>query len=172
MKKKLMLLSAGLVVAVAGVATSMALLYGDANAKANGALDQGIVIEWGEGGLQDISNLTPGVPVNQSVTVNAPTKSASVAGDVTITFTLTDNSASKSLQVELSDEAWGQGVVADVTLSGETVDYTYTVPLEEFTTAKTYYVSYSLTSVGEQAEDGDVSGSLTVSVDFTEDVIA
>lgn len=191
MNKKITLLSVGLVGAIALVGTSLAFVYQNANASITGNLDKGLVVEWGNEGsytLGDVENLTYGVPVEQTLVLAAPTKSSGVTGTINLTFTLTDNSESPIIVVELSDEAWTTGsgsevveATPDATLFAGTVEdinegsalttYTYEFDVASFSDSKTIYVRYSLERSpvsALDAGDGTISGTLNASVTYDE----
>lgn len=166
--KKLALLSLGLVAAVAGVATSSALLYQEAVKSASGNLDAGIVLKWGENNnttFTDLDNLSYGNSALREVTVGAPTVSQGLTGYVAVNFTMTTNDG---LVVEISDEAWAQGTVADKTLSAEgDLSYTDYIDLATFEVEKTYYIRLSLSHAPEEGQE-NLSGKLTVSLNYSE----
>lgn len=193
MNKKITLLSVGLVGAIALVGTSLAFVYQSTNASATGNLDKGLVVKWGEEGsytLGDVDNLTYGVPVEQTLVLAAPTKSSGVTGTINLTFTLTDNSESPIIIVELSDEAWTSGTgsdvihatpdatlfagaVEDINAGSSLTQYTYEFDVASFSDAKTIYVRYSLqhSPVSQlDAGDGTISGTLNASVTYDEGI--
>lgn len=166
--KKLALLSLGLVAAVAGVATSSALLYQEAVQSASGNLDAGIVLKWGESNntsFTDLDNLSYGTPAFKEVTVGVPTVSQGLTGYVAVNFTMTTNDG---LVVEISDEAWTKDTTADGTLKvdGE-LSYTDYIDLANFEVEKTYYLRFSLAHAPEEGQ-ADLNGKLTVSLDYSE----
>ncbi len=100
MKIKKAMLSLGLVLAAAGVATASAWVINDATASTQGAVDQGIILDWGEGStLGDLTSLTYGSPVVQKVTVKKPQASEGVTGYAKVSFALTGDNIS-TIQVE------------------------------------------------------------------------
>lgn len=165
--KKLALLSLGLVAAVAGVATSSALLYQEAVQSASGNLDAGIVLKWGESNdtsFTDLDNLSYGTPAFKEVTVGVPTVSQGLTGYVAVNFTMTTNDG---LVVEISDEAWTQDTSAIGKLDADGESYTDYIDLATFEAEKTYYIRLSLSHAPEEGQ-ADLSGKLTVSLDYSE----
>lgn len=166
MNKKGVILAAGLLLSLGGVATSSALLYQEATASTTGNLDQGLVLNWDDNNTTtaNITNLTYGSPQNQHVTVAVPTKSASVGGYATVTFTLTGTQVSPlSISVYTATE-WEKTTekVAAGTLDAAEESHTEKIDLKTFNTAVTYYVEYSLTAVPQ--EQSAVSAKLTISL--------
>lgn len=175
MKIKKAMLSLGLVLAAAGVATASAWVIQDANASAQGAVDQGIILDWGEGStLGDLTSLTYGSAVVQKVTVKKPQASSGVTGYAKVSFALTGDNIS-TIQVEVSEEEWSTTVTeGDVTLNSSTTSYDYYVDIATIEeTGLTYWVRYSLSAQPEtQADDSqggvqEVDAKLTVSLDYS-----
>lgn len=175
MKIKKAVLSLGLVLAAAGVATASAWVIQDANASAQGAVDQGIILDWGEGStLEDLTSLTYGSPVVQKVTVKKPQYSAGVTGYAKVSFALSGDNIS-TIQVEVSDEEWSTTVTkGDATLNSAMTSYDYYVDITTIEDAGlTYWVRYSLSAQpGTQADDSQggvqaLDAKLTVSLDYS-----
>lgn len=165
--KKLALLSLGLVAAVAGVATSSALLYQEAQQTASGKLDAGIILKWGETNatsFTDLDSLSYGTPEFREVTVGAPTKSEGLTGYVKVTFTMTTNDG---LVVEIAEETWQTETVAVRTLDATGETYTSYIDLATFEVEKTYYVRLSLSHAPEEGQEA-LEGTLSVSLDYSE----
>ena len=165
--KKLALLSLGLVAAVAGVATSSALLYQEAVQSASGNLDAGIVLKWGESNttsFTDLDNLSYGTPAFREVTVGTPTVSQGLTGYVAVNFIMTTNDG---LVVEISDETWSKETRAIGTLDADGESYTDYIDLTTFEAEKTYYIRFSLSHAPDEGQ-ADLSGKLTVSLNYSE----
>lgn len=165
--KKLALLSLGLVAAVAGVATSSALLYQEAVQSASGNLDAGIVLKWGESNdtsFTDLDNLSYGTPAFKEVTVGVPTVSQGLTGYVAVNFTMTTNDG---LVVDISEEAWTRDTTGYETLETSGESYTDYIDLATFEAEKTYYIRLSLSHAPEEGQE-DLSGKLTVSLNYSE----
>ena len=176
MKIKKAMLSLGLVLAAAGVATASAWVYQDATASTQGAVDQGIILDWGEGStLGDLTSLTYGSPVVQKVTVKKPQYSEGVTGYAKVSFALSGDNIS-TIQVEVNDEEWSTTVTTgDATLNADTTSYDYYVDITSIDdSGLTYWVRYSLTAQPEtQADDSQgtvqaLDAKLTVSLDYSE----
>lgn len=165
--KKLALLSFGLVAAVAGVATSSALLYQEAQQTASGKLDAGIILKWGETNatsFTDLDSLSYGTPEFREVTVGAPTKSEGLTGYVKVTFTMTTNDG---LQVDISENEWqaeDNVILETLDTSGQT--YSNYIDLATFELDKTFYVKLSLSHPPVEGQ-ADLEGTLTVSLDYS-----
>lgn len=156
MKIKKAVLSLGLVLAAAGVATASAWVINVATASTQGAVDQGIILDWGEGStLGDLTSLTYGSPVVQKVTVKKPQASSGVTGYAKVSFALTGDNIS-TIQVEVNDSKWASAEdKSDATLNADTTSYDYYVDIATIEDAGlTYWVRYSLSAQPEtQADD-------------------
>lgn len=156
MKIKKAVLSLGLLLAAAGVATASAWVINDATASTQGAVDQGIILDWGEGStLGDLTSLTYGSPVVQKVTVKKPQASEGVTGYAKVSFALTGDNIS-TIQVEVNDSKWASAEgKSDATLNADTTSYDYYVGIATIEDAGlTYWVRYSLSAQPEtQADD-------------------
>ena len=176
MKIKKAMLSLGLVLAAAGVATASAWVIQDATASTEGAVDQGIILEWGdESTLGDLTSLTYGSPVVQKVVVKKPQYSAGVTGYAKVGFLLSGDNIS-TIQVEVKDAEWtGSDASSDATLNAVTASYDY---YEDITAigeeGLTYWVRYSLSDAPSTiADDSEgtvqaLDAKLTVSLDYSE----
>lgn len=172
MKKKTALLSLGLVLSLAGIATASALIIENANASTQGALDAGLILEWGQADLDNVTNLRFGSPQIKELVIKTPVKSASVKGDAVLGFELSGTNVS-TIQVEIfSENAWGaaaeeavegaeaeNAAVPDHVLNATTTTCKYEIDLATFTEDMTFTLRYSLTAVPEDTPSATLKAS-------------
>ena len=170
-KRKKTLLALGMVLALAGIATSSAFIYKAATESVSGNLDSAIYLDWGddeEGFKADPGTMIYGESKFKSLTVKAPQMSASVtSGTVDLTFTLGTNDG---FMVEVSDKDFTKGSVAteDIlfTVDKDNVDETMRFSVTEFTNDITLYFRLSLSHAPE-AEEGQQKLSATFNASLT-----
>ncbi len=172
MNKKIALLSVGLVLSVAAVGTSLALVYGDgANNSTSGALDAGAVLTLADLDNDNFSSLSSTSYETVDVTINRPVASTSIATSdyVGLTFTLDyDDSYSGDVKivVEIATTDWAtQGTSAASTLTDDEATVTFYTKISDFTAdTMTYYLRLSLD--GNPEEGSEPSGTLTIAYDY------
>ena len=179
-KRKKTLLALGMVLALAGIATSSAFIYKKATQEETVALDSALYLDWGD----DVTDFKkdPGVMVfgtakYKSLTVKTPQKSLSVtSGTVDLTFTLGTNDGFK---VEVSDKNFqeegsgaNEAILATIEKGGEAgtegrveVETTLKFDINEFTRDLTFYFRLSLSHAPEEGQQG-LDATFTASLSY------
>ena len=177
-KRKKTLLALGMVLALAGIATSSAFIYKAATQDETVALDSALYLDWGD----DVTDFKkdPGVMVfgtakYKSLTVKTPQKSLSVtSGTVDLTFTLGTNDGFK---VEVSDKNFqeegsgaNEAILATIQKGGdvsgdEPVETTLKFDINEFTRDLKFYFRLSLSHQPEAGLE-ELSATFTASLSY------
>ena len=177
-KRKKTLLALGMVLALAGIATSSAFIYKKATETVSGNLDSAIYLDWGddeEGFKADPGDMVFGTAKYKSLTVKTPQKSLSVtSGTVDLTFTLGTNDGFK---VEVSDKNFqeegsgaNEAILATIEKGGEagtegTVETTLKFDINEFTRDLTFYFRLSLSHAPEEGLE-ELKATFTASLSY------
>ena len=177
-KRKKTLLALGMVLALAGIATSSAFIYKAATQDETVALDSALYLDWGDDVNDfeaDPGEMVFGTAKYKSLTVKTPQKSLSVtSGTVDLTFTLGTNDGFK---VEVSDknfQASGSGandsILATIQKGGdvsgdEPVETTLKFDINEFTRDLTFYFRLSLSHAPDEGQE-DLKATFTASLSY------
>ena len=179
-KRKKTLLALGMVLALAGIATSSAFIYKAATQDETVALDSALYLDWGDDVNDfkaDPGEMVFGTAKYKSLTVKTPQKSLSVtSGTVDLTFTLGTNDGFK---VEVSDKDFqesgsgaNEAILATIQKGGdvsgdEPVETTLKFDINEFTRDLKFYFRLSLS---HQPEEGleELSATFTASLSYDE----
>ena len=179
-KRKKTLLALGMVIALAGIATSSAFIYKAATQDETVALDSALYLDWGDDVIDfeaDPGDMVFGTAKYKSLTVKTPQKSLSVtSGTVDLTFTLGTNDGFK---VEVSDKDFqelgsgaNEAILATIEKGGEagtegTVETTLKFDINEFTRDLTFYFRLSLSHAPEEGQEA-LSATFTASLSYNE----
>ena len=152
-------------VSLLGLVSASAFLITSTNTTDTVSGDSAIVLKWGQtNSIGDISSLTPSAPAYRSVT-GSWTKSDSVSGFAKFTFKLT---TTNKIKVRIANKSFSDSTMTAENVLGTLYDSTNTslsqyVALTE-KTCPTYYLEISILD----SEAGEVSGTLTVSMDYSD----
>lgn len=177
-KRKKTLLALGMVLALAGIATSSAFIYKAATQNETVTLDSALYLDWGgdvNGFEADPGDMVFGTAKYKSLTVKTPQKSLSVtSGTVDLTFTLGTNDGFK---VEVSDKNFqesgsgaNEAILATIQKGGdvsseEPVETTLKFNINEFTRDLTFYFRLSLSHAPEEGQVA-LSATFTASLSY------
>lgn len=177
-KRKKTLLAFGMVLALAGIATSSAFIYKAATLEDKATLDSALYLDWGddvEGFKTNPGEMVFGTAKYKSLTVKTPQKSLSVtSGTVDLTFTLGTNDGFK---VEVSDKNFqesgsgaNEAILATIQKGGdvsgdEPVETTLKFDINEFTRDLTFYFRLSLSHAPEEDQE-DLKATFTASLSY------
>ncbi len=151
-------------VSLLGLVSASAFLITSAEKADTVSGDSAIVLKWGEtNSIANITSLTPSAPAYRSVT-GSWTKSTSVKGYAKFTFKLT---TTNKIQVRIANKSFSESTMPNENVLGTLYDSTTTslsqyVDLTE--ACPTYYLEISTLD----STEGQVSGTLTVSMDYSE----
>ena len=153
-------------VSLLGLVSASAFLITSTNTTDTVSGDSAIVLKWGEtNSIANITSLTPSAPAYRSVT-GSWTKSSSVTGFAKFTFKLTTEN---KIKVRISNKSFSESGFKDEndllsTLFDSVAPTTYTHYVSLDAACPTYYLEIS--TLDNKA--GEVSGTLTVSLDYSE----